>query len=72
MSKNDKKDAKNIVKIDVEIFAQIALSLRDALEIMEDKLDEMGYSLDDFEVDGEYEEYEEECEEEEISKKKKK
>jgi len=75
-----KKEKKDVIKIDVETFAQIALALRDALETMEEELDEAGYSLDDFEEyeeeeEGDYDEDEEEEEEEEEEnepKKKKK
>ncbi|MGV8123845.1 MAG: hypothetical protein AB2L14_29195 [Candidatus Xenobiia bacterium LiM19] len=53
---------KETAKIDVDTLATLGLHMRYALEIIEEKLDEMGYSLDDFEED---EEYDEEAEEEE-------
>lgn len=60
---------KETAKIDVDTLATLGLHMRYALEIIEEKLDEMGYSLDDFEEDEEYdeeaEEEEEEAEEEE-------
>ncbi len=73
-----KKEKKDVIKIDVETFAQIALALREALESMEAELDEAGYSLDDFEEyeeeeeEGDYDEDEEDEEEEEEDEPKKK
>lgn len=69
---------KETAKVDVETLAAMGLHMRHALEIIEEKLDEMGYSLDDFEEDEEYDEEaeeeegeeEEEAEEEESDKKK--
>jgi hypothetical protein len=69
-----KKEKKDVAKMDIETLAALGLQLRYALEIIEEKLDEMGYSLDDFEEEEEYdeeEEAEEEEEEEEESDKKK-
>lgn len=62
---------KETAKIDVDTLATLGLHMRYALEIIEEKLDEMGYSLDDFEEDDEYDEEAEEEEEAEESDKKK-
>ncbi len=67
-----KKEKKETAKIDIETLATLGLQMRRALEIIEDKLDEMGYSLDDFDEDEEYNEEEEEAEEEEEESKIKK